>query len=95
MSSTFGARGEPEQGPSLGTVVWGAVVVAAAALIVASRLGWFTVDPGVAAVALLLLAGLGLVVGGVVAGARNRRRPADAPPSDAPDASGQDAGPST
>lgn len=62
-----------KHGPSVGTIVWGAVVVAIAGLLVSSRLGWFTVDPGVAAVALLILAGLGLVVGGGLAAARSRR----------------------
>ncbi|AMM33720.1 hypothetical protein SA2016_3055 [Sinomonas atrocyanea] len=77
MSTDFGAQGAregaPERGPSVSTIVWGAVVVAAAALLVASRLGWFTVDPGVVTVALLLVAGVGLVIGGVVAASRNRR----------------------
>lgn len=62
-----------KQGPRVGTIVWGAVVVAIAGLLVSSRLGWFAIDPGVAAVALLILAGLGLVVGGGLAAARSRR----------------------
>ncbi|MDQ4501799.1 hypothetical protein [Sinomonas sp. ASV322] len=67
----------PEQdatrGPSVGTMVWGVVVVAIAGLLLASRLGWFAVDPGVAAVSLLVIAGVGLVVGGTLAGARRRK----------------------
>ena len=72
MSTSIGQQGN-KQGPRVGTIVWGAVVVAIAGLLVASRLGWFTVDPSVAAVAILILAGLGLVVGGGLAAARSRR----------------------
>ena len=39
---------------------------------VANRLGWLSVDPGYAAAGILLLAGLGLVVGGVLASRRRR-----------------------
>ena len=74
MSTNLSEHSEFKQGPSVGTIVWGAVVVAIAGLLVASRLGWFTVDLGVAAVSLLLLAGLGLVVGGGLAASRSRRR---------------------
>ncbi|WP_433874586.1 hypothetical protein [Sinomonas atrocyanea] len=76
MSTQPSTEREYRQGPSLGTVIWGAVVVALAALIVAGRLGWFAVDPGMVAVVLLLVGGLGLVVGGAVAAARGRRGPA-------------------
>ena|SRR5579859_7075738 len=61
------------RGPSVSTIVWGVVVVAIAGLLVSSRLGWFTVNPGLAAVALLVIAGVGLVIGGSLAAARNRR----------------------
>ncbi|NUP73777.1 MAG: hypothetical protein HOQ07_03885 [Sinomonas sp.] len=73
MSTNFAEHSELKKGPSVGTVVWGAVVVAIAGLLVVSRLGWFTIDLGVASVALLLLAGLGLVVGGGLAAARSRK----------------------
>ena len=75
MSTQPSTEHEYRQGPSLGTVIWGAVVVALAALIVAGRLGWFAVDPGMVAVVLLLVGGLGLVVGAGAA-ARGRRGPA-------------------
>ena len=74
MSANASEQSEYKHGPSVGTVVWGAVVVAIAGLLVSSRLGWFTVDLGVAAVSLLLLAGLGLVVGGTLAASRSRKR---------------------
>ncbi|WP_136610777.1 hypothetical protein [Sinomonas albida] len=74
MSANASEQSEFKHGPSVGTVVWGAVVVAIAGLLVSSRLGWFTVDLGVAAVSLLLLAGLGLVVGGTLAASRSRKR---------------------
>jgi hypothetical protein len=57
----------------VGTIVWGAIVIAIAGLLTSSRLGWFTIDPGMAAVALLLLAGVGLVIGGSLAAARSRK----------------------
>lgn len=65
--------GEGLHGPSVGTIVWGAIVIAIAGLLTSSRLGWFTIDPGMAAVALLLLAGVGLVIGGSLAAARSRK----------------------
>ncbi|WP_138442197.1 hypothetical protein [Sinomonas susongensis] len=88
-TNEIGQRGN-RQGPRVGTIVWGAVVVVIAGLLVSSRLGWFTVDPGLAAVALLILAGLGLVVGGGLAAARSRRAvdggqaPADGPEAQRP-----------
>lgn len=63
-------------GPAVGTIVWGAVVIVVGALMLANRLGWFTVEPGYAAAGILLLAGLGLVVGGIAA-SRRRRTPTD------------------
>jgi hypothetical protein len=65
--------GEGLHGPSVGTIVWGAIVIAIAGLLTSSRLGWFTIDPGMAAVALLLLAGVGLVIGGSLAAVRSRK----------------------
>lgn len=38
----------------------------------ANRLGWFSIDPGYAAAGILLLAGLGLVIGGIAASRRRR-----------------------
>ena len=66
-----------KQGPAVGTIVWGAVVMAIGALILADRLGWLHVEPGYAAAGVMLLAGLGLVVGGLLAAGRRRRTAAD------------------
>ncbi|MDR6621000.1 hypothetical protein [Sinomonas atrocyanea] len=82
-------RGQEQQGPSVSTIVWGAVVVVVAALIVAGRLGWFSLDPSVAAVVVLLVAGLGLVAGGVITAARRRGPTGEAPH----DAAGHSAAP--
>lgn len=81
-------------GPSVGTIVWGAVVIVVGALMLANRLGWFSIDPGYAAAGVLLLAGLGLVIGGIAA-SRRRRAVAD---DGAPVAAAEnvaDAGPTT
>ncbi|MDP9884744.1 hypothetical protein J2W21_002258 [Sinomonas atrocyanea] len=71
-------QSRPEvSGPAVGTIVWGAVVIVMGALMFANRLGWLTIDPGYAAAGVLLLAGLGLVVGGVLAARRRRALPDD------------------
>ncbi|WP_369045097.1 hypothetical protein [Sinomonas sp. P10A9] len=57
-------------GPSIGTIVWGAVVIVVGAFMLANRLGWFSIDPGYAAAGILLVAGLALVVGGIAASRR-------------------------
>ncbi|WP_430296444.1 hypothetical protein [Sinomonas sp. B1-1] len=85
MSTDYGPSGASagvqtgpaeKQGPAVGTIVWGAVVIAVGALMLANRLGWLTVDPGFAAAGVLLLAGLGLVIGGLLA-SRRRQGTAD------------------
>lgn len=57
-------------GPSIGTIVWGAVVIVVGVLMLANRLGWFSIDPGYAAAGILLVAGLALVIGGIAASRR-------------------------
>lgn len=79
MSTQQETRSETS-GPSIGTIVWGAVVIVVGALMLANRLGWFSVDPGYAAAGILLLAGLGLVIGGIAASRRRRTLAADAAP---------------
>jgi hypothetical protein len=60
------------QGPSVGTIVWGGILAVLAGLLTASRLGWLAMEPSVAAVTLLVAAGLALLVGGVLASMRGR-----------------------
>lgn len=78
-------------GPAIGTIVWGAVVIVVGALMLANRFGWFSIDPGYAAAGILLLAGLGLVIGGIAASRRRRALTDDgagaAPAGDLTDAS--------
>ncbi|MEA5453503.1 hypothetical protein SPF06_02090 [Sinomonas sp. JGH33] len=73
MSTGLPQEPGTELGPSMGTVVWGVIVVALAGIIGASRFGWFTVAPEFALVALLVVAGIGLVGGGILASLRGRR----------------------
>lgn len=57
----------------VGTIVWGLVVVAAGVLVLAVS-GGARVDGGAVAIGLLGGAGLALVLGSAVSGARRRRR---------------------
>lgn len=63
----------PSRGPRVGTVVWGFLVVACGAAVLASALG-AQVDLGLAAIVVLAVAGVTLVVGSVAVGARRRSR---------------------
>ena len=63
-----------DAGPSVGTVVWGIIVVALAGIIGAARYGWFTIDAQLAFVTLLVLAGIALIVGGALAALSGRAR---------------------
>ncbi|MFC8922360.1 hypothetical protein [Cellulosimicrobium sp. NPDC057127] len=63
----------PPRGPRVGTVVWGFLVVACGAAVLASALG-AQVDLGLAAIVVLAVAGVTLVVGSVAVGARRRSR---------------------
>ncbi|KHL01896.1 hypothetical protein [Sinomonas humi] len=62
------------QGPSTATIVWGAILVIASVLLAAARLGWLALDPRSAVVSLIVLAGLGLLIGGALAAVRGGRR---------------------
>ncbi|GAB4099366.1 hypothetical protein [Sinomonas halotolerans] len=55
-----------------GTVVWGAVIVALAALLLVADAGWLVVDPRTAAITFLVVLGVGLMVGGGLASLRRR-----------------------
>lgn len=65
-----------EQGPRVGTVVWGLVVMALAALIVISKLGLVALDGNLVLIGLMIGAGAALIIGGLVsAGTRKRNGP--------------------
>ncbi|KAJ8139909.1 hypothetical protein OY671_006896, partial [Metschnikowia pulcherrima] len=72
-SSTGGAPGAlPRRGPRVATIVWGFVIVAFAVVVLAAALG-ARVDSGLATIVVLAAAGVTLVVGSIVSGARRRR----------------------
>lgn len=80
-SSTGGAPGTggvadpgplPRRGPRVATIVWGFVIVAFAVVVLAAALG-ARVDLGLATIVVLAAAGVTLVVGSIVSGARRRR----------------------
>ncbi|MGX1574892.1 hypothetical protein [Cellulosimicrobium funkei] len=62
----------PRRGPRVATIVWGFVIVAFAVVVLAAALG-ARVDLGLATIVVLAAAGVTLVVGSVVSGARRRR----------------------
>jgi len=81
LSSTGGTPGAggvadpgpfPRRGPRVATIVWGFVIVAFAVVVLAAALG-ARVDLGLATIAVLAAAGVTLVVGSIVSGARRRR----------------------
>ncbi|MBN0040520.1 hypothetical protein JN535_10130 [Cellulosimicrobium cellulans] len=60
------------RGPRVSTIVWGFVIVAFGVVVLAAALG-ARVDLGLATIVVLATAGLTLVVGSIVSGARRRR----------------------
>ncbi|WP_426003668.1 hypothetical protein ACPFL9_15165 [Paenarthrobacter sp. NyZ202] len=64
---------EPRQA-RIGTVVWGLIVVALAALLVISTLGWVVLDGTYVLIGLMIGAGAALVVGGLLAAGRSSRK---------------------
>ena len=74
MSSHLPEQSENLQGPSVGTIVWGAILAVLAALLAVGRLGWIVIDPRFTMVTLLVLVGLGLLIGGGLAAMRGRRQ---------------------
>ncbi|MBD5786854.1 hypothetical protein IF650_11765 [Cellulosimicrobium terreum] len=59
------------RGPRVGTIVWGFIIVALGGAVLASALG-ARFDMGLAAIVVLAVAGVTLLVGSIVAGARRR-----------------------
>jgi len=75
--TTPGPLGTPEpppvrRGPRVATIVWGFVIIAFGAVVLAAAMG-ARVDMGLAAILVLAVAGVTLVVGSIVSGARRRR----------------------
>lgn len=67
-----GGPEQPEGSPArVGTIVWGLVVLALAALIIVARLGLVALDWGWVLIGLMIGAGAALVVGGLIS-ARGR-----------------------
>lgn len=63
---------EPEQA-RIGTVVWGLIVIALAALLVISTLGWVVLDGTYVLIGLMIGAGAALVIGGLLAARKGSR----------------------
>ncbi len=71
----YGASGSgtgQAPGPRVGTVVWGLVIVALAALIIISKLGLVALNGNYVLIGLMIGAGAALVIGGLVS-ARSRK----------------------
>ncbi|MBO0608608.1 hypothetical protein J0911_06130 [Myceligenerans salitolerans] len=69
-----GARPAPSQGPRVGTVVWGLVVLAIGLGVLAAAAG-ARIDVSLAAILLLGGAGIALVAGSIVSSFRRRGEP--------------------
>nr|WP_286179576.1 hypothetical protein [Arthrobacter sp. ISL-95] len=65
---------EPRQA-RIGTVVWGLIVIALAALIVISTLGWVTLNGTYVLIGLMIGAGAALVVGGLLSARKGSSTP--------------------
>ncbi|TVU65577.1 hypothetical protein FQP90_05095 [Paenarthrobacter nitroguajacolicus] len=58
----------------IGTVVWGLIVMALAALIVVSTLGWVTLNGTYVLIGLMIGAGAALVVGGLLSARKGSKK---------------------
>jgi hypothetical protein len=67
------ADDEPRQA-RIGTVVWGLIVVALAALLLVSTMGWVVLDGTYVLIGLMIGAGAALVIGGLVAARRGSKQ---------------------
>jgi membrane-associated phospholipid phosphatase len=80
MSSSYGPGASPEtfdgpttagtSGARVGTVVWGLIVLALAALIIISRLGLVVLNGTYVLIGLMIGAGAALVIGGLLSARR-------------------------
>ncbi len=66
---------EPQQA-RIGTVVWGLIVIALAALIVIATLGWVTLNGTYVLIGLMIGAGAALVVGGLLSARKGSKKAA-------------------
>ncbi|MCD4850704.1 hypothetical protein LN996_07770 [Arthrobacter sp. AK01] len=64
---------EPRQA-RIGTAVWGLIVIALAALIVISTLGWVTLNGTYVLIGLMIGAGAALVVGGLLSARKGSKK---------------------
>ena len=72
----FGAPEPPEDSPArVGTIVWGLIVVALAALIIVAQLGLVALNGTYVLIGLMIGAGAALVIGGLLS-ARGRDKAA-------------------
>ncbi|WP_245413345.1 hypothetical protein [Arthrobacter celericrescens] len=65
-NGTNGSGTGQEPGPRVGTVVWGLVIVALAALIIISKLGLIALNANYVLIGLMIGAGAALIIGGLV-----------------------------
>lgn len=80
--TTAGNTTTADQGPvgpapaRVGTVVWGLIVLALAALIAVAQLGWVNLNGTYVLIGLMIGAGVALVVGGVLSARKRDNRTA-------------------
>lgn len=66
----------PEDGPArVGTIVWGLIVVALAALLIVSQLGIVVLNGTYVLIGLMIGAGAALVIGGLLSARRRDKEP--------------------
>ncbi|KUM36201.1 hypothetical protein AR689_19845 [Arthrobacter sp. EpRS71] len=79
LEPSFTAERTDDDGPRqarIGTVVWGLIVIALAALIVISTLGWVRLDGTYVLIGLMIGAGAALVVGGLLSARKGSKKAA-------------------
>lgn len=70
VDGASGARDDGTPQGRVGTIVWGLIIVALAALIVISQLGIITLNGTYVLVGLMIGAGAALVIGGIISARR-------------------------
>ncbi len=74
-TTAAGAGSAPPSGARVGTVVWGLIVLALAALIIIAQLGIVTLNGTYVLIGLMIGAGAALVVGGLAAARKRDNEP--------------------